>query len=133
MAVLTTTGLAAVATVVTAAVAGFVALLAGAAGLVAVLTTPAAAAAVDPVTGAEDATVDTELTGLTAGGEDAGDRVGGRGKPRRQSYRRGGAAWHRAEMANSKATAVIQRILNLQTSPTCAVSLSRNRKNLPIF
>ena len=132
VAVLTTTGLAAVATVLTAAVAGFVALPAGGAELVAVLTTLATAAVVDPVAGAEDATAETELTGLTTGGED--DRTDGvAGASPDVRVTAAAAPPGTARTANSKATAEIQRILNLQTSPTCAVSLPRKPKNLPIF
>jgi hypothetical protein len=139
VAVLATAALVAVATVSRAAVAGFVAVLAGGAGvaagagLVAVLTTLAAlAAAVEPVAGAEDSTVEIELTGLPAGGEDAGTD-GAPGASPDVRVTAAAAPLGTARTASSRATAVIQRILNLQTSPTCVVSLPRIGKNLPIF
>lgn len=98
----------------------------------AVLTTFAADAAVEPVADTEDTAVETEPTGLTAGGEDAGTD-GAPGTSPDVRVTAAAAPLGTARTASSKATAVIQRILKLQTSRTCVVRLPRNRENLPIF
>jgi hypothetical protein len=96
------------------------------------LTTLAAGAAVETVADTEDTAVETEPAGLTAGGEDAGTD-GAPGTSPDVRVTAAAAPLGTARTASSKATAVIQRILKLRTSPTGVVRLPRNGENLPIF
>jgi hypothetical protein len=129
VAALVIAGVAAVLTALTAVAAGAAVVLAGAAAVVAAFTTVAAGAGVDPPAATDDTAFDTAPPGLTEGVALAA--VGTLETPPRVTA--AAAPLGTARTANSRATAVIQRILKLQTSPTRVVRLPRNRKNLPIF